>query len=200
MGSGGKDVYRTPALRRGDKPQVLLILREKSNAVELMLTREVGVMIAALKASGFAAVVASASGRPIGQGPARIEPDLKLADVRMADYVGLLLPSMAVGLTAPVSGELIRIVRRAAALKIPLAAQHGSVVVLQRAGVLKKKKYAFRRRVFNEGEYRGPGVVRDGELITSGTCPFLARETDRPDGTETLTRLFIEALNERGQP
>jgi len=179
---------------------VLLILREKSNAVDLMLSREVGVMIAALKASGFAVVVASASGRPIGQSPARIEPDLKLADVRMADYVGLLLPSMAVGLTAPVSAELIRIVRRAAALKIPLAAQHGSVVVLQRAGVLKKKKYAFQRRVFNEGEYRGPGVVRDGELITSGTCPFLSRETGRPDGTETLTRLFIEAMSERGQP
>lgn len=179
---------------------MLLVLRENSNAVDLMLSREVGVIIAELKASGFAVVVASASGRPIGQSPARIEPDLKLADVRMADYVGLLLPSMAVGLTAPVSAELIRIVRRAAALKIPLAAQHGSVVVLQRAGVLKKKKYAFQRRVFNEGEYRGPGVVRDGELITSGTCPFLSRETGRPDGTETLTRLFIEAMSERGQP
>jgi putative intracellular protease/amidase len=182
------------------KPKVLLVLREKSTAVDLMLSREVGVMIAALKAAGFAVVVASASGRPIGRSLSKIEPDLKLAEVRVGDYVGLLLPSMAVGLTAPVSAELIRIVRRAAALKIPLAAQHGSVVVLHRAGLLKKKKYAFQRRLFDEGEYRGPGVVRDGDLITSGTCPFLARDTDRPDGTETLTRLFIEAMSERGQP
>jgi putative intracellular protease/amidase len=197
MRRSGKGVHRTPLLRTGGEPKVLLVLRENSNAVDLMLSREVGVIIAELKASGFAVVVASASGRPIGRGAARVEPDLNLAEVKVADYVGVLLPSMAVGLTAAVSVELIRIVRRAAALKIPLAAQHSSVVVLQRAGVLKKKRYAFQRRVFTVGEYAGPGVVRDGNIITSGTCPYLARETGRPDGTGTLTRLFIEAIMEK---
>jgi len=173
---------------------VLLVLREKSNDVGLVLNREVGVMVAMLEAAGLAVVTASASGKPIGQGVSRVEPDLNLAEVKVADYVGVLLPSMAVGLTAPVPAKLIQIVRRAAAVKIPLAAQHGSVVVLQRSGVLKKKKYAFHRRVFTEGNYAGPGVVRDGNLITSGTCPYLARETGRPDGTAILTRLFIEAI------
>jgi putative intracellular protease/amidase len=177
-----------------NKPKVLLVLREKSNDVDFMLSREAGVMIEMLQAAGFAVVTASASGGPIGQGATRIRPDLKLAEVSMADYVGVLLPSMAVGLMAPIPARLIRIVRRAAAVKKPLAAQHGSVVVLQRAGVLKKKKYAFQRQVFTEGEYAGPGVVRDGNLITSGTCPYLARETGRPDGTTTLTRLFIQAI------
>jgi putative intracellular protease/amidase len=200
MGRGGKGVHRTPLSPTGAESTVLIVLREKSNAVDLMLSREVGVMLSTLKAAGFAVVVATASGRPIGHGPSRIEPDLKVAEVRVPDYAGVLLPSMAVGLTAPVSADLIRIVRRAAALKIPLAAQHGSVVVLQRAGILKKKKYAFQRRVFSEGEYAGPGVVRDGNLITSGTCPSLARETGRQNGTQTLIRLFIQAMGEGGQP
>jgi len=170
------------------------VLRENSSDLEYMLHREVGVMVAMLEAAGLAVVTASESNRPMGQGVSKIKPELKLGDVRTEDYVGLLLPSLAVGLVAPVSTKLIKILRRAAALKIPVAAQHGSVVVLQRSGVLKKKKYAFERPVFAEGEYAGTGVVRDGKLITSGTCPHLARETGRPDGTETLTRLFVEAI------
>jgi hypothetical protein len=68
------------------------------------------------------------------------------------------------------------------------------VVVLKRAGLLKNKRYAFEQQVFPEGEYAGTGVVQDGNLITSGTCPFMARETGRPDGTAALTRFFIEAI------
>lgn len=60
--------------------------------------------------------------------------------------------------------------------------------------MLKKKKYAFERPVFAEGEYAGTGVIRDGNIVTSGTCPHLARETGRPDGSEALTRLFIDAI------
>ena len=146
-----------------------------------MLSGEVAVMVGMLEAAGFTVVKASASGGPIGAGTSRIQPDLKLAELDVADYVGVLLPSMAAGLVAPVPGRLIEILRGAAAVGMPLAAQHGSVVVLQRAGLLKKKKYAFQRQVFTEGEYAGPGVVRDGNLITSGTCPYLARETGRPD-------------------
>ena len=176
------------------KPKVLLVLRENSSDLQYMLRREVGVMVAMLEAAGLAVITASESGRPMGQGAAKIKPELKLGDVRVTEYVGLLLPSLAVGLMAPVPAKLIKIVRRAAAGKIPMAAQHGSVVVLQRSGVLKKKKYAFERPVFAEGEYAGTGVVRDGNIVTSGTCPHLARETGRPDGTETLIRLFVEAI------
>lgn len=174
--------------------KVLLLLREGSNDVDYMLGNEVGVMVSMLEAAGFNVVSASASGRPIDQGASRIEPDLKLAEVKVNDYAGVLLPSMAVGLVVPIPPKLIKIVRKASAANLPLAAQHGAVVVLQRAGLLKKKKYAFERHVFAEGKYAGTGVVRDGNLITSGTCPFLARETGRPDGTTALTRLFIEAM------
>lgn len=174
------------------------MLRENSSDLEYMLRTEVGVMVPMLEAAGLAVVTASEFGRPMGVGISKIKPHLKLSDVRTADYVGLLLPSLAVGLVVPVPAKLIKILRRAAALKIPVAAQHGSVVALQRSGVLKKKKYAFERPVFSEGFYAGTGVVRDGSLITSGTCPHLARETGRPDGTETLIRLFVEAVSETG--
>ena len=194
---GGRGKPSRPPIGRAEtnnKPKVLLALRENSSDLEYMLRREVGVMVAMLEAAGLAVVTASESGRPMGEGASKIKPQLKLSDVHMADYVGLLLPALAVGLMAPVPAKLIKIVRRAAAVKIPVAAQHGAVVVLQRSGVLKKKKYAFERPVFAEGEYAGTGVVRDGNLITSGTCPYLARETGRPDGSEALTRLFIDAI------
>jgi len=198
MRRGGSQASNRPptgTAETDNRPKVLLVLREGSSDVQFALGREVGVMVATLDASGFAVVAASVSGRPVGTGALRIRPELKLAEIRVADFAGLLLPSMAVGLAAPIPKKLIEIVRKAAAGKIPLAAQHGSVVVLQRAGVLKKKRYAFERRVFAEGTYAGTGVVRDGNIITSGTCPYRARDTGRPDGTVALTRLLIRAIS-----
>jgi hypothetical protein len=163
-----------------------------------MLIREVGVMIKMLEEAGLAVASASASGRMIGRRSVKHKPDLKLAEVRVADYAGIILPSMAVGLTVPVQPKATEIVRKAVAGAVVVAAQHGSIVVLQRAGVLKKKKYAFERQVFSEGVYAGTGVVQDGNLITSGTCPYLARETGRADGTVELIRLVIESIARKG--
>lgn len=198
---GGEPNCSTKATAGTDRrTKVLLLLREGSSDLQFMLSREVGVMLRILEAAGFDAVAASATGRAMGRGSLTIRPDLKLAEIRIADFAGLLLPSLAVGLAAPIPDNLIEIVRRAAARRIPIAAQHGSVVVLQRAGVLKKKRYAFEHEVFAEGTYAGTGVVRDGNIITSGTCPYRARYTGRLDGTTALTRLFIQALGGNGLP
>ena len=48
---------------------------------------------------------------------------------------------------------------------------------------VKVSKYAFGYTRFPEGIYGGTGVVQDGQVITSGTCPYQARLTGRPDGT-----------------
>lgn len=56
------------------------------------------------------------------------------------------------------------------------------------------KRYAFGYERFKEGIYGGTGVVRDGGIITSGTCPYQARMTGRPDGTAELTQKLIEAV------
>jgi putative intracellular protease/amidase len=85
-------------------------------------------------------------------------------------------------------------VKEAAAQGKPVAAQYGSIFTLARAGLLAGRGYAYERASFPEGTYGGTGVVRDGLVITSGTCPYKARETGRPDGTPELTRLFIEAV------
>ena len=180
------------------RPKVLLVLREGSGDLRFMLSREVDVMRRMLEEAGINVVSASATGRAMGTGASKIRPDLKLAEIRIADYAGLILPSLAVGLTAPIPDKLVEIVRKAAARRIPIAAQHGSVVVLQRAGVLKRKRYAFEHGVFAEGMYAGTGLVRDGNIITSGTCPHRARDTGRPNGTPALTRLLIEALGGSG--
>ena len=193
---GGEPNCSTTATAGTDsKAKVLLALREGSSNLQFMLSREIGVMLRMLDAAGYEVAATSASGRAMGTGALQISPELKLAEIRIADFAGLLLPSLAVGLTAPIPDKLIEIVRKAAAGRIPIAAQHGSVVVLQRAGVLKKKRYAFEHGVFTEGMYAGTGVVRDGNIITSGTCPYRARHTGRPDGTAALTRLFILALS-----
>ena len=200
MCGGEPNCSTTATAGTNSQTKVLLLLRDGSSDLQFMLRREVGVMRRMLEAAGFEVVAASASGRAMGRGALKIRPVLKLAEIRIADFAGLLLPSLAIGLTAPIPDNLIEIVRRAAVRRIPIAAQYGSVVVLQRAGVLKKKRYAFEHGVFAEGTYAGTGVVRDGNIITSGTCPCRARDTGRPDGTTALTRILIQALGGSGLP
>jgi hypothetical protein len=40
----------------------------------------------------------------------------------------------------------------------------------------------------------GTGVVQNGGVITSGTCPYQAKLTGRPDGTVELAQKLIEAV------
>jgi transcriptional regulator GlxA family with amidase domain len=81
----------------------------------------------------------------------------------------------------------------------PVAAQFGAVYTLAEAGLLKGKRYA----IFSEPEedsrfdgavYSGNGVVQDGNIITSGTCPFIARQEGATDGTPKLTQTLIDEL------
>ena len=193
-------------------PKVLLIPREgNSRDIELMLTKEVGVMIITLKDAGFQVVVASASGQPIVGRTTTLEPDLKLADVKVADYAGFIMPCMAVGLFPgpPVAPEAVAIVKKAVAEGKPVAAQLGSVIILAEAGVLAGKRYAFftdplnpsygqeRDTRFAGAIYSDINVVQDGNIITSGTSPYIARMFGFPDGTATLTRALIAELKKK---
>ena len=127
-----------------DTPKVLLFIRGdglKSSALELMLTKEVGVMKEILEQSGFEVAVASVSGEPIVAGSTSLKPDLKLRDVYTTDYAGFILPCMADS-SSP-TPETITTVWKAAAEGKPVAAQLGSVMTLAKAGLLIGKKYAF---------------------------------------------------------
>lgn len=177
-------------------PTVLVIPREGSLVSEVNLTNELVVMISMLQEAGFQVVVASASGQPFVGRTTTVETDLKLADVKVADYVGFVLPCMAQGIPGPVPPEAVEIVREAVAQGKPVAAQDGSVVILHEAGVLEGKKYAYRYKDarISEGIYSGSGVVQDGNIITSGMCPERARESTTPDGTPELTQKLIDSL------
>jgi putative intracellular protease/amidase len=182
--------------------QVLLILQETSGDMELMLTKEVGVMVSMLEKGGYKVVTASATGQPLtGAGGTTRQPDLKLADVKADDYVGVILPCMASADATrgygTIPSETIEIVAAAAAAGKPVAAQVSAVEILGRAGVLDGKQFAIAAdsvSLVPKGIYKGIGVVQDGNIITSGTCPLMALYTGEPDGTRELTQKFIDSL------
>jgi 4-methyl-5(b-hydroxyethyl)-thiazole monophosphate biosynthesis len=174
--------------------KVLLFAKEAPNVMELMLTQEVGVMMSMLEKAGFKVVVASISGQPITGGTATLKPDMKLADVKVEDYVGFLLPCMAVDV---IPAEAAEMVKKAVALEKPVAAQNGSVFILAKAGLLNGKQFAVfpgYEKMVPAGIYKGAGVVQDGNVITSGSCPFAGRDGKYPDTTAELTQKFITML------
>ena len=178
----------------GAAPRVLIIPRVGSYDMDYMLIDEVGVMLSMLDEAGVEAIVALPGGLALEGRTERLEADMALADVVVSDFDGVMLPCMAAGYER--NDATVEIVREAVAAGVPVAAQFGSVGMLGEAGALDGREYAAREVLAVEsGTYRGFGVVRDGDVITSGTCPYAARTTGRPDGTPELTRLFIDALD-----
>jgi putative intracellular protease/amidase len=178
------------------KGKVLMLVNEgKSGDLELMLTKEVGVMKDLIQKAGFEVVVATASNTPLVSGSARVTPDLKLSDVKIANYKGVIMPCMATS-GSPLPPEGTAIIKEAVAKGKPLAAQTGSVVLLSQAGVLTGKKYALAKgwTALESAIYSGDGIVQDGKIITSGVCPFMAKTQSMQDGTTKLTETLIAEL------
>lgn len=193
--------------------KVLMIPREGySTDLDLMIKMEVGVMTILLKGAGFEVDIATTSGQPMLGPTQKIEKVMRLSEVNLDNYVGVIMPCMAVGMFPgpPVSPEAVAIVKRALADGKPVAAAANSTIILAEAGVLKGKKYAFlvdpltttetRKRTdprFAGAIYSGPGVVQDGKIITSGVCPNLERVYAMENGTIKLTQTFIAAIGSK---
>ncbi len=176
--------------------KVLMIVNEaKSSDLELMLTKEVGVMSDLLKKAGYTVVVSTASNKPLTAGLAKLKPDLKLSAAKVADYKGIIIPCMAAS-GAPLPSEGMAFIKEAVAKGKPIAAQTGSVVILGQAGLLKGKKYALAKDwpQIEGAIHSGEGVVQDGKIITSGICPYMAKQSKQTDGTSKLTETFIAEL------
>jgi putative intracellular protease/amidase len=164
--------------------------------MDYVLTHEVGVMVKALEAVGFEVIVASEHGQTITGKNESLKVNLKLADVKPADYAGFILPSMASPENHGPAGA-DRIVAEAVALGKPLAAQNSGLFALSESGVLKGKQYAaigYRPDMFPTATYMGKGVVQDGNIITSGICPLAAEVFGGTDGTATLIQKLIDTL------
>ena len=193
--------------------RVLLIPREAEgySGLDTMLIREVGVMTDLLQRAGFKVVIATTPGQPIEGFVKRLKPDLKLSQVKVEDYSGVILACMAVGFFPgpPVSPAAVSVVRQAVEKGKPVAANAGAVYILAEAGVLKGKHYSFPQDAFNpcppykkdlrfEGAiYSGHGVIRDGNIITSASCARQEDQTGLRDCTPELTRVFIAKLGRK---
>ncbi len=190
--------------------KVLMIPREGySRDLDLMIKMEVGVMSLLLKRAGLEVDIATTSGQPILGPTEKIEKVSRLVDIKLDDYVGVIMACMAVGgyPGPPVSQEAVAIVKKAVADGKPVAASTFSVIILAEAGLLKGKKYAFPRDPlktdanfkltdlrFEGAIYGGPGVIQDGKIITSGACPFIERGYGLPSKTVELTQTFIATI------
>jgi putative intracellular protease/amidase len=190
--------------------KVLMIPREGYSAdLDLMLKMEVGVMTMLLKRAGFQVDVATDSGQPIVGPTEKIDKVMRLSEINLDDYVGIIIPCMAVGWYPgpPVSYEAVAMVKKALSAGKPVAATSNGSVVLAVAGLLNGKKYAYFRDPlktekdwkrtdlrYKGGIYSGDGVVQDGKIITSGVCPALERFYGKQSGTVPLTKAFIAAI------
>ena len=186
-----------------DTPKVLLFITDGSRDLELMLTKEVVVMKELLEQSNFEVVITTLSGKTISVDSIVIEPELILGDVSIADYSGFIFPCMAPPWEKinNLDPEVVAFIKKISTEGKPLAAQTLSVADFAKAGVLVDKKYAFTIEPdvneypdFKGGIYSGEGVVQDGNIITSGTCPWKTREYEKPDGTRELTQLLVKAI------
>jgi putative intracellular protease/amidase len=191
------------------KQKVLLYIRTGTSSWDLdnRITQEVGVMINMIEEAGFKVIVASESGEVIKGNTQKLKPKVRLADVSVNDYVGIIIPcfcrgSLSYGWHASSGG--ISLVKEAVTNGIPVAAQKGAIIILAEAGVLAGKRYAnLSNRQYWDGFksaiYSGKGVIRDGGIITSSHCPIAAGYYGGEDGTSELTRLFIEVIKETSQ-
>jgi putative intracellular protease/amidase len=187
-------------------PKVLLFMRnaQKVDDLEYMLKKEVGVMKDILEKSGYKVIVATLDGSSFAAGSTTVKADIKLADAKVAEYAGFILPCLSVpSYPAPpeVSPDAIALVKSAVSAGKPVAAQTGSLWTLAEAGLLKGKKYAYafeeKSPYFAGATFAGTGVVRDGLILTSGYCPFMALKMNVKDGTEQLALALAEAMKEK---
>jgi len=180
--------------------KVLLIAKDGVSAdLDYMLTNEVNVMTQMLEEAGFEVVVASPSGQSLAGEEHTLTPDLSLGDVSVGDFDGIIMPCMAMAEEAKIP-ELETLINEAVSAGKPVAAQLGSVVQLARSGVLDGKRFAYVEEWVPdvpelEGlDYGGQGVVEEGNIITSGVCPWAARSLGATDTTPALTSALIGQL------
>jgi putative intracellular protease/amidase len=186
-----------------DTSKVLLFITDGSRDPELMITKEVVVMKEILEQSNLEVTITTLSGETISVDSIVIEPDLKLEKVRIADFSGYIFPCMAppwekMNNLDPIVVDFIKEISKE---DKPMAAQTLSVADFAKAGVLVAKEYAFtidpdvnEYPDFKGGIYKGEGVIQDGNIITSGTCPWKTRKYGKPDGTRELTQLLVKAI------
>ena len=187
--------------KAADAPKVLLILRDpKPEHIDNVLTKEASVMKSMLENAKYKVVVATTDGLPIKGSTVTFTPDLKLSDVKVDDYVGVIIPCFGAGGALPstqVSPIAVSITKQAVIQGKPVAVSDASIIILAEAGVLVGKRFGYSvdplgigRRPddrFTGAIYGGTGVVQDKNIITCGVCSQVSADQGLADGTVELT-------------
>jgi len=123
--------------------KALMFLREgEFGDLDLMLKMEVGTMTMLLKKAGFQVDVASSSGQPLAGPHEKIEKVMRLSEIKVDDYMGIIIPCLNIRKGGTGTPEAVAFVKQALANGKPVAAPMTSVSMLAEAGILKGKKYA----------------------------------------------------------
>ena len=183
--------------------KIFMFVRDGSRDLDRMLEQEVGVMRSMLEDAGYTVDIATAGDAPMASDAGTLEPTIELADVRIENYDGLVLPCMAPASGFPMPERVDELAAEAVERGLPIAASRGSVATLAKAGGIADRRYTFagpvdtsERPEFAGGTYMGTGVMRDGKISTAGICPLAAHELGEPDGTPELMQKFITSLSE----
>ena len=197
--------------------KVLIILKERHGSadIQFMESDEVILMKQTLEEVGFMVHIGSASGRTflrhrvtyeggVSMEKVTLESDYKLGEVNVDNYSGFLITCSSLGKNTsydnkqePAFGEAYSKPEEVAfAKKIvdsgkPIAAQHKGVVLLAEAGVLKGKKYSYKRDLqVDDAIYGGQDVVKDGNIMTSSFCSYHGPK----DQTVEITKALIAEI------
>jgi putative intracellular protease/amidase len=184
------------------KPKVLMYIQDNSMDLNFMLTNEAAKMKQILEQAGFEVDIASISGEILKTESLTINPDIMLSKVDIRKYSGFIVPCMAPNDTIVAIQEK-NFIKEVIKEGKPIAAQTSAVFILAESGALKGKKFAMEENLLNlspefkTAVYSGIGVVQDGIIITSGTCPMMAKMTGIKDGTAELTNKLIQTMKSK---
>jgi putative intracellular protease/amidase len=182
--------------------KVLMYIQDNSMDLNFMLTNEVAKMKQILEQAGFEVDIASISGEILKTESMTVKPDIILSKVNIRKYSGFIVPCMAPKDTIVTQQEK-NFIKEVVKEGKPLAAQTSAVLILAEACVLYGKKFAMEENLINlspefkNAVYSGIGVVQDGNIITSGTCPMMAKMTGIKEGTAELTNKLIQTIKSK---
>ncbi len=120
-----------------DQPRILLLMtREGSEQMDLMLTKEVAVMRQMMADAGFLVVTASLTRSPLIGNESSLIIDQKVEDIRLDDYSGVMIPCLAQPF-AITDASVLSLVQEVVKRNMPVGTQRASIEVLAQAGGLK---------------------------------------------------------------
>jgi 4-methyl-5(b-hydroxyethyl)-thiazole monophosphate biosynthesis len=171
--------------------------------MNMMIENEFNPINAALTKAGYVVETASENGKEIGTGNSKTKVLNRIDSINIKKYIGIIIPCMAAGGTEnEIPNGAIDIIIKGNKQGLIIAAQQSGVLLLEKAGILKNKKYAIVEESKDEipdGIYQGTGVVQDGNIITSGICPYLNSTTGAKDGTLEMINLYIQQINKNSE-